>query len=191
MRRPLERHGAGAPLVVRQGGGDRRQAWGVVLARLTLHRDVILVDLPGHGESPPLRVAGRPAVEALLDEVVGLLDELALERPHVAGNSLGGRLALEAGVIGRAATVTALSPAGFWRSDTEARYARAIFKIMEFSGARMQRLAPALSRSTGGRALLYSAIVSRPSRMSPAQAQGDMAAFLASRDALEVVLAGT
>jgi len=190
MRLAFERHGSGPPLVLLHGVGHRRQAWGAVLDRLTPHRDVILVDLPGHGESPPLRLAGRPAVEALLDEVVGLLDELALERPHVAGNSLGGRLALEAGVIGRAATVTALSPAGFWRSDTEARYARAIFKIMEFSGARMQRLAPALSRSTGGRALIYSAIVSRPSRMSPEQAQGDMAAFLASRDVLEVILAG-
>ena len=56
--------------------------------------------------------------------------------------------------------------------------------------ARMQRLAPALSRSAAGRALIYGAIVSRPSRMSPEQARGDMAAFLASRDALHVILAG-
>src|SRR5258708_20200413 len=123
MRRPLERHGAGAPLVWLDGIGHRRQAWGAVLDRLTPHRDVILVDLPGHGESPPLRLAGRPAVEALLDKVVGLLDELALERPHVAGNSLGGRLALEAGVIARAATVTAPSPAGFCPPPTQPPHA--------------------------------------------------------------------
>src|SRR5260370_2128280 len=108
MRLAFERHGSGPPLVLLHGVGHRRQAWGAVLDRLTPHRDVILVDLPGHGESPPLRVAGRPAVQALLDEVVALLDALALERPHVAGNSPGGRLALEAAGIGRAATVTAL-----------------------------------------------------------------------------------
>src|SRR5262249_51124876 len=88
----------------------------------------------------------------------------------------------------RAATVTALSPAGFWRADGEARYARAVFKIMEFGGARLQLLAPALSRSTAGRALIYSAIVSRPSRMSPEQARGDMAAFLAPRDARDRIV---
>ena len=186
----FERHGSGPPLVLLHGVGHRRQAWGAVLDRLTAHRDVVLADLPGHGESPPLRPDGRPVVTALLDGVLGLLDEVGLERPHVAGNSLGGRLALEAAVTGRAATVTALSPAGFWRGDNDGRYARAIFKIMEFAGARMRPLAPSLSRSTAGRALIYGAIVRRPSRLSPEQARGDMAAFLAARDALEQVLAG-
>jgi pimeloyl-ACP methyl ester carboxylesterase len=185
-----ERHGSGPPLVLLHGVGHRRQAWAPVLGWLTPHRDVILVDLPGHGESPPLRLAGRSVIDAMLAEVTGLFDELVLARPHVAGNSLGGRLALEAGVAGRAATVTALSPAGFWRNRTEVRYDRAVFKIMEVTGARMQRLAPVLSRSTAGRALVYGAIVSRPSRMSPEQAQGDMAAFVAATDALHMVLDG-
>jgi pimeloyl-ACP methyl ester carboxylesterase len=186
----FERHGSGPPLVLLHGVGHRRQAWGAVLERLAPHREVILVDLPGHGESPPLRLGGRPVGGALLDEVVGLLDELGLERPHVAGNSLGGRLALEAGVIGRAATVTALSPAGFWRSDREVRRARAVFTVMESAAARTQRLAPLLCATTAGRALVYGAIVSRPSRMTPEQARGDMAAFLSARDALREILAG-
>jgi pimeloyl-ACP methyl ester carboxylesterase len=108
----FERHGSGPPMVLLHGVGHRRQAWGAVLERLTPCRDVVLVDLPGHGESPPLRAAGRPVVEALLDEVLGLLDELELDRPHLAGNSLGGRLALEASVARRAATVTALPRPG-------------------------------------------------------------------------------
>ncbi len=185
-----ERLGAGPPLVLLHGLGHRRQAWDAVTGLLSPYREVVLVDLPGHGESPPLRLDGQPVVEALLGEVTGLLDELALERPHVAGNSLGGRLALEAGVAGRARTVTALAPAGFFRSEGEARYGRAVFKIMETAGAHTQRIAPALARSTAGRAVVFGAIVSKPSQLTAEQARDDMAAFVASREAINVVLAG-
>lgn len=183
-----ERMGSGPPLVLLHGVGHRRQAWGAVLDRLTPHRDVIIADLPGHGESPPLE-AGKPVLEAMLGAVTALLDDLGLDRPHVAGNSLGGRLALEAAVTGRAASATGLSPAGFWRSEREAAMARAIFKAMQAAGGRLQRYAPALSRHTAGRALLFGAIVSRPSRLSAEQALGDMTAFLAAREALDAVLA--
>jgi pimeloyl-ACP methyl ester carboxylesterase len=183
-----ERMGSGAPLILLHGVGHRRQAWGAVLDRLTPHRDVIIIDLPGHGESPPLE-AGQPAVEEMLGAVTALLDDLGLERPHVAGNSLGGRLALEAAVAGRAASATALSPAGFWRNEREAAMARATFKVMEAAGGRLQHFGPALSRHTAGRALLYGVTVRRPSRVPAEQAAGDMAAFLAAHDALEAILA--
>jgi pimeloyl-ACP methyl ester carboxylesterase len=185
----FERVGSGPPLVLLHGVGHRRQAWNAVLDRLTPHREVILVDLPGHGESPPLQTNGRPSLQVLLDEVTGLFDELGLDRPSVAGNSLGGRLALEAGVAGRAATVTALSPAGFWRSDSELGYGRAVFKMMQLAGSRIRRLAPVMTRGTAGRAMVYAMIVSRPSRMTPEQAVADLEAFLASRQAVEAILA--
>lgn len=192
MTEPLafERHGDGPPLVLLHGVGHRRQAWYPVLDRLTPHRQVILVDLPGHGESPPLLTNGQPVVDAMLAKVLAFLAELDLHRPHIAGNSLGGRLALEAGAAGKVATVTALSPAGFWRSAGEARYARAVFKVMQVAGETLLPIAPAVARSRAGRALTYSAIVSRPGQLSPEQAAGDMAAFVAAKDALNVVLAG-
>jgi pimeloyl-ACP methyl ester carboxylesterase len=185
-----ERTGSGPPLILLHGVGHRRQAWGAVVEHLAPRREVIMVDLPGHGESPPLVTAGRPLVPVLLDAVTGLLDELGFKRPHMAGNSLGGRLALEAGVAGRAASVTALSPAGFFRSRSEMLYARSIFRVMQAAGRVLEPVAPALLRSTAGRGLVYSAVVSHPSRLTPEQANGDMAAFLAARNALDVVLAG-
>ena len=184
-----ERRGSGPPLVLLHGVGHRRQAWDAVLYRLTPHRDVIAVDLPGHGESPPLPASATPVLSAMLDQVIALFDELGLDRPHIAGNSLGGRLALEAAVVRRASSVTALSPAGFWRSDRDAQYARAVFRVMEALGAILQPRAATLSRSTAGRALVYSVVISRPSRMSPEQARGDMAAFMAARPAMHLVLA--
>lgn len=184
-----ERLGTGPPLVLLHGIGHRRQAWNAVLHRLALHRDLIVVDLPGHGESPPLEAAGRTVGDALVAETLGLLDELELERPHFAGSSLGGRLALEAAVAGRAASVTALSPAGFWRSSRELTYARAVSKSMQAAGRLIRRIGPALVRTTAGRAVIYAEIVSKPSLVTPEQALGDMKAFLAATRTTNAILA--
>jgi pimeloyl-ACP methyl ester carboxylesterase len=184
-----DRLGAGPPLVLLHGIGHRRQAWDAVVDRLAPYRDLIIVDLPGHGESPALQTAGRSVAHALVAETMGLLDDLGLDRAHFAGSSLGGRLALEAAVAGRAASVIALSPAGFWRSSRELSYARAVSKAMQAAGRLIQPIAPALARTTAGRAMIYAEIVSRPSRVGPEQALGDMDAFLAARYTTNAILA--
>jgi pimeloyl-ACP methyl ester carboxylesterase len=184
-----DRLGSGPPLVLLHGVGHRRRAWDAVIEELTPHRDVIAVDLPGHGESPPLRADGQPVLAEMLSEVTALLDDLGLARPHLAGNSLGGRIALEAAVAGRAVSVTALSPAGFWPGERQTWYPKAVLKSMQAAGRRLQPFAPALSRTTAGRAVIYGAIVGRPSRLTPEQARGDIAAFVAAKDAMNEVLA--
>jgi pimeloyl-ACP methyl ester carboxylesterase len=183
-----ERHGSGPPLVLLHGVGHRRQAWNAVLDLLTPHRTVVAVDLPGHGESPPLRLDGRPPAETIAEQVIGLFDELGLDRPHVAGNSLGGALALLAAVPSRATTVTALSPAGFWASGRQISYARTVFRSMQFTGAAIRPLLPTLARTTAGRALLHAAIVARPSKLTPEQAEGDALAFLRAHAAVGALL---
>ena len=185
-----QRSGAGPPLVLLHGIGHRRQAWDAVLPLLAPHRDLIVVDLPGHGESPALAADGRSVSGILIDEVVSLLDDLRLERPHLAGCSLGGMIALEMAASGRAASVTALSPAGFWGSIGELNYAIAVNKVMQAIGRRLRPLGPALSRTTAGKALIYALIVAKPSQVRPEQARGDMAAFLHSSSAMNAILAG-
>ena len=50
----------------------------------------------------------------MVDAAERYLDECRLARPHLAGNSLGGWVAIELARRGRAASVCAFSPAGFW-----------------------------------------------------------------------------
>jgi len=185
----FQRRGVGPPLLVLHGIGHRRQAWGPVLDWLVTQREVILPDLPGHGESPPLVTSGRSVARALLDETVGLIDELGLDCPHVAGNSLGGLIALELAARGRAASVTALSPAGFWTSPGQLRYAIAMNRVMLAAGRLIGPLGPALSRSTAGKALIYALLVARPSQVSAEQASADMTSFLAAAGAMDEILA--
>jgi len=189
VRLAYERLGAGPPLVLLHGIGHRRQAWRPVLNQLAPHRDLILVDLPGHGQSPPLETAGRSVPRALIDQIIGLLDDLGLDRPHLAGSSLGGRLALEAAATGRAASATALSPAGFWANDRELAYARAVSRIMQTAGQLIRPFAPKVTRSRTGRALIYAWVVSKPYQISPEQARDDIAAFLAARTTMNAILA--
>ena len=73
----------------------------------------IAVDLPGFGESPALLDATVTPAD-LAAAVHAHLAGLGLDRPHVAGNSLGGWVALELALAGHARSVTAIAPAGMW-----------------------------------------------------------------------------
>jgi len=74
--------------------------------------DVLAVDLPGFGHSEPLPASVPPTPEALADAVEDEMARAGFDRAHLAGNSLGGWVALELARRGRAETVTAISPAG-------------------------------------------------------------------------------
>lgn len=192
MKVACDRIGSGEPLVLVHGVGHRRQAWLPVVDQLAEHREVILVDLPGHGESDPLVTEGRPLVEVLREVFRGFLAEQQLERPHVAGNSLGGRIALEAAASGDARSAVAFSPAGFWRTDYSYAYTRGLFKTMSRLSRMLEPYAEGLARTPGGRALMYGWITAHPGRITPAQALGDLAAFRRAQPALhEIVAAAT
>jgi pimeloyl-ACP methyl ester carboxylesterase len=184
----FERHGSGDPLVLVHGVTHRRQAWYPVLDELAEQREVILVDLPGHGQSPPLVTDGRPVEDVLREQFKQFLVDQQLDRPHVAGNSLGGLVALVAGAEGDARSVTALSPAGFWRNRAQFAYTKQIFlqacAMSERLGARTELLA----RTRAGRKLMYGALCARPARVTADQALGDVRAFLYARPALRTLL---
>ncbi len=184
----FERHGSGEPLVLVHGITHRRQVWYPVLDQLAEQREVILVDLPGHGQSPPFVADGRPVVELLRAQFSQFLIEQLLDRPHIAGNSLGGRVALEAGAAGDARSVTALSPAGFWRTGASFAYTRRLFTSAAAVSERIGPRAAVLVRSRAGRTLMYGVLTSHPARISPDHALGDFRAFQYARPALRLLL---
>ncbi|MEV7414085.1 alpha/beta fold hydrolase [Streptomyces sp. NPDC089919] len=174
-----ERRGAGEPLLLLHGIGHHLQAWHPVMDVLATAHDVIAVDLPGFGTSPALPEGVRYDLEGVVPTLAALCTALGVERPHVAGNSLGGLLALELGRQKLVRSVTALSPAGFW-TDGELRYVVTALVALR-AGARSLPL-PAvrrLSRTAAGRAALTSAIYARPGRRSP---EAVVAETLALRD---------
>ncbi|MGW0820592.1 alpha/beta fold hydrolase [Streptomyces sp. NPDC002845] len=161
------RVGTGEPLLLLHGIGHHRQAWDPVVDILATERDVIALDLPGFGESPALPEGLRHDLPTMNTALGALCEALEIERPHVAGNSLGGLLALELGREKLVRSVTALSPAGFW-SEAERRYAFGVLLTMRYLARRMPvPLVERMSRTTAGRTALTSTIYARPGRRSP------------------------
>ena len=61
------------------------------------HTRVVLYDLRGHGRSE--RPATGYGIEALVDELIGVLDISGLDRVRLVGHSFGGTLALAAALL--------------------------------------------------------------------------------------------
>jgi pimeloyl-ACP methyl ester carboxylesterase len=100
-------------LVLLHGVTCSGRIWQDVVPLLSADHDVHTPTLLGHRGGPPMQ--RRPArVSDMVDATERYLDELGLARPHLAGNSLGGWVAIELARRGRAASVCAFSPAGFW-----------------------------------------------------------------------------
>ncbi|MCW2876718.1 MAG: alpha/beta hydrolase fold protein [Sphaerisporangium sp.] len=167
MELAYERRGDGPPLVLMHGIGHHWQAWEPVIDLLARSRDVIAVDLPGFGVSPPLPSGTPYSPETLADAVESFFAHLGVSEPHVAGNSLGGYIALTLAARGTVRTATALSPAGFW-VGAEPLLAHVILRgLRDLSRSLPTGRTDALARSAVGRALSVGFIVARPSRMTP------------------------
>lgn len=132
---------------------------------LAREREVVAVDLPGFGSSPP----GPHTVTGLAAAVAEFADALGLDRPHVAGNSMGGGIALELGALGRARSACAISPIGF-ANDREATYARAVLAATRvLSVAIAPRVEPVV-RHPAFRTAAFSHVAARPWRLPAGEA---------------------
>lgn len=156
------RRGSGEPLVLVHGIGSQWRIWEPVLDALAARFDVLAIDLPGFGHSPPDGTG--PSVEDQAARVAGFFEEEGLEVPHVAGNSMGGAIALELARMGAVRSATAVSPAGFWTTRERIFCQQSLQtsrKLLPLMGPAL----PVLLRSPAGRASLLGQLVAKPWKM--------------------------
>lgn len=189
MRVHVQRRGSGPPLLLLHGIGHRWQAWEPVLDRLAVAHDVVALDLPGFGASP-VPDDGLPVdMDSTVARFRRLLGELGLVRPHVAGNSLGGAIALELAAAGLVASATALSPAGFDTAQERRRAMRMLMVLRANTFVPVPLLRLAL-RSDRIRAMSFGTLVARPERLGVDRMVGDAVAMRRGRGFRAVVRQG-
>lgn len=156
------RRGSGKPLLMVHGLGSSWHNWDLVLPALSAQRDVIAVELPGFGNSPP--PAGEVSIASLTDAVESFITEHDLGDTDVVGSSMGARMVLEMARRGHAGTVVALNPGGFW-TDSEMKVFGATVGASIALVRRIQPALPALTRSNVGRTALLLQFSAKPWRL--------------------------
>ena len=158
--------GSGEPLVLMHGIGSRLQIWEPVMPRLVTERDVIAIDLPGFGASAMPPPGTPPGVQSLTQLVGEFLEEIGVDRPHAAGNSLGGWISLELAKQGRVRSATGLSPAGF-HNDRERIFQRTSLSLTRRGSRLIAPRADLLMRPPVARALFAGQYFAHPTRIPP------------------------
>jgi pimeloyl-ACP methyl ester carboxylesterase len=110
-----DEQGSGRPVILLHGIGMSHAAWSAVTPYLSSARRVIAFDIAGFGSTPSLPSGMLPTIPNLVAGLERSLRAMGIEIPvDIAGNSLGGLMALEAAKRGIARSVVAISPPGLW-----------------------------------------------------------------------------
>jgi pimeloyl-ACP methyl ester carboxylesterase len=107
--------GAGEPVILIHGLGATKASFLPTIGALAPSHRTIAVDLPGFGDSDKPLLAAYDA-PYFSDSMVALLDALELDRAHIVGNSMGGRVAIEIGLRApeRVGRLAMLAPSLAW-----------------------------------------------------------------------------
>ncbi|WP_249219277.1 alpha/beta fold hydrolase [Loktanella sp. SALINAS62] len=140
-------------------------------------REVLLVDLPGHGLSPPLE--GRQTIAAYADALEHFIDRNDLAGVDTVGSSVGARLVLELARRGKGGHTVAYDPGGFWHG-----WETVWFRSTLAASVRLVRLLrrhiPALSQNWAARSLLLAQLSAHPGRLDPWLVQAELTSIAAT-----------
>jgi pimeloyl-ACP methyl ester carboxylesterase len=186
---PTRHHvgGEGPPLVLFHGATATWRIWRPVLAGLERHHRTYAPTLAGHRGRAVLDCPPQQVVNRIVDDAERYLDDVGIDSAHLAGNSLGGWVALELARRGRARSVVALSPAGAWELPRDLDRLLRRFR----TGARLGAwpIVQRLCRIDEVRRLALRATCARGD-LIPVDAAADMFDDLAGCSVLPALLAG-
>ena len=169
--------GTGPKLLLVHGLGGSWQSWSTVLEPLGAHRNVIAIDLPGHGATPAEHDSGT--FDGLVGSVQRYIADNGLSGIDVVGSSMGARIVLELARRGGVGNVVALDPGGFWRG-----WERTFFKTtIGLSGRLLRAIRPGLpmlSRNTVARTALLAQLSVRPWALAPEMVAAELASLCAT-----------
>ena len=151
--------GSGKPLFLIHGLGGSWRSWEPILAQIKAEREVIAVDLPGFGTTPPL--VGTVSIETMADAVTAFLRAHDLLGVDVVGSSMGARLVLELARRGVVGSVISLDPGGFWQGAETEIFALSVGLSIKLVDV-LQPILPALTNSPVGRTLLFAQFSAHP-----------------------------
>ena len=175
----VHREGSGDPLVLLHGMGESLVGWRPVIGALADHFDVIAVDLPGFGRSPALPAGVPPTAAALGRAVEATLDDLEVGNYHVAGYSLGARVALHLAGSDRVTSVIAIGPDGL---GTPFERVTGFIGLATGRGVALTLapMADLLSRTPAGRSMFFAGNRTLPWKLSPADYRALLTDFAGS-----------
>ncbi len=153
------RHGSGRPLVLVPGVGASSDTWRFVLDGLAGEREVVALDLPGMGRTPPFE--GEVTIAGYADALESFLREEGLATADLVGSSLGARLVLEMARRGLGRSTVALDPGGFWSPVQKKIFGASLSASVALVRALRPAL-PALLATPVGRTPLLAQLSARP-----------------------------
>lgn len=158
------RRGSGSPLLLVHGLGAGWLSWNPIIDALAERREVIAVDLPGFGNTPPLD--GEVTIATLTDAVEEFIREQGLSGVATAGQSMGGRMVLELARRGVGGDTVALDPGGFW-SDRELAVFSATLRPSIALVRALRRALPTILGNPVSRTALLAQFSARPWALTP------------------------
>ena len=147
--------GSGPPLVLLHGAGDNARDWSYVLPLLGRSHRALAPDLPGY--SPGTNPGTDYSPARLARFVASFMDAVGLDSAAVAGNSLGGLVALQLALSEpeRVVALCVVDSAGLGRAVNPALIAQRLPGIGELAIAVGRRRPGAALRALARAALLF------------------------------------